>query len=71
MKRRPRTPAGRRSTVRRHRLRHTPALDGGTASEPGCVSATVLFTDTSRTGERTAWLEPDGRLNRTCGAIQY
>jgi hypothetical protein len=46
-------------------------LDTGTASEPGGVSATVLFTDTSRTGEPAAWLEPDGRLNRTCGDIQY
>jgi hypothetical protein len=71
MKRRPKTPAERRSLARRHRLRHTAALDTGTASEPGGVSATVLFTDTSRTGEPAAWLEPDGRLNRTCGDIQY
>ena len=71
MKRRPRTLADRRSLVRRHRLRPTPALDSGTASEPDCVRATVLFTDTSRTGEPAAWLEPDGRPNRTCGAIQY
>ena len=71
MKRRPKTPAERRSIVRRHRLRHTAASDTRTASEPGWVSATVLFTDTSRTGEPVAWLEPDGRLDRTCGAIQY
>jgi hypothetical protein len=71
MKRRPRTPAERRSKARRHRPGHSPGLDTGTASEPGWVCAAVLFTDTSRRGEPAAWLEPDGRLHRTCGAIQY
>ena len=51
MKRRPRTPAERRSLVRRHRLRHPATSDTRTASEPGWVSATVLFTDTSRMGD--------------------
>jgi hypothetical protein len=71
MKRRPRAQAERRSLVRRHRLRHLAATDPGSSLEPGHVSATVLFTDTSRAGETAAWLEPDGRLDRTCGAIQY
>jgi hypothetical protein len=46
-------------------------MEPGSSVEPGHVSATVLFTDTSRAGETAAWLEPDGRLDRTCGAIQY
>jgi hypothetical protein len=71
MKRRRRTLAERRDLVRRHRLRHRAAADTGAVGEPGWVSATVFFTDTSRAGETAAWLEPDGRLDRTCGAIQY
>jgi hypothetical protein len=71
MKPRRRTRAGHQALVRRHRPRHREAVDTGAVGEPGWVSATVLFTDTSRAGETTAWLEPDGRLDRTCGAIQY
>ena len=71
MKRRRRTPASHREPVRRHRARHRVTADTGAVGEPGWVSAKVLFTDTSRAGETAAWLEPDGRLDRTCGAIQY
>ena len=71
MKRRPKTHTERRSLARRHRLRHLTTMDTGSSVEPGWVSATVFFTDTSRAGETAAWLEPDGRLDRTCGSIQY
>lgn len=71
MKPRLRTHAERRRVIRRHRMRHLAAMDTGSGADPGWVSATVLFTDTSRTGETPAWLEPDGRSDKTCGATQF
>jgi hypothetical protein len=71
MKRRLRARAERRRLIRRSRLRHGVALDTSTSAEPGGVNATVLFTETSRAGETSVWLEPDGRADPTGATSQF